>query len=400
MRISVSVEYRFQRTPEGAVWTSSAYPYPFWTQFLAVFEAVQVVARVQEVARAEAAWARCDGPGVSFAAMPYYVGPLGYLRQLRRTQRAAAQAVGADEAALLYVPSPLGSFLAGRLRRRGQPYGVHVVGDPAAVFAPGVIEHPLRPLLQWWTPRQLRQVCAGACAASYVTEAYLQRLYPCPGQVAGISDVELPAQALVGDPRPERPPVTREAPLRVVYVGSLAQLYKGPDVMLEAVARCVGQGLPVALTMVGDGGYRGMLEARAAELGLGEQVRFTGNLPAGAAVREQLDAADLFVLPSRTEGLPRAVVEAMARGLPCVATPVGGIPELLAAEDLAPVGDAAALAEKMLEVTHEPGRLAAMSARNLARARDFEASVLQPRREALWQHLREMTEARLQGRAH
>ena len=90
-------------------------------------------------------------------------------------------------------------------------------------------------------------------------------------------------------------------------------------------------------------------------------MTFLGQLPAGEMVRAQLDKADLFILPSKTEGLPRALVEAMARALPCIGTTVGGIPELLPSEDLVPPGDVKALAETIEDVLRRPERLAKMS---------------------------------------
>ncbi|MEM7587711.1 MAG: glycosyltransferase, partial [Acidobacteriota bacterium] len=93
-----------------------------------------------------------------------------------------------------------------------------------------------------------------------------------------------------------------------------------------------------------------------------------------------LDQAHLFLLPSHSEGLPRSLVEAMARALPCIASPAGGIPSLLAPEDLVPAGDAAGLAAKILDVVRDPNRLSAMSRRNLETVQAFEASHLTRRR--------------------
>ncbi|MGI6079106.1 MAG: glycosyltransferase family 4 protein [Fastidiosipilaceae bacterium] len=267
-----------------------------------------------------------------------------------------------------------------------------MVGDPYDVFAPGAVRHPLRPLLRWWSPRRLRKLCAGACAAAYVTERTLQRRYP-PAPDAyttHYSSVELPAEAFVPAARVWAVPPDRT---RLVFVGSLAQMYKAPDVLLEAVARCRAQGLACQLAMVGDGKHRSELEARARALGLEDSVRFMGQIPAGDAVRQQLDAADLFVLPSRTEGLPRAMIEAMARGLPCIGTSVGGIPELLPVEDLVSPGDADALAAKMRAMLADPQRMTAMSRRNLEKARQFADEVLRQRRTAFYTYVRERTEA-------
>lgn len=183
----------------------------------------------------------------------------------------------------------------------------------------------------------------------------------------------------------------------LIIVGTLAQFYKAPDVLIDAVAACVREGLNLKLILVGDGKHRAELEARAATLGLGERVCFCGQLTAGDDVRKQLDQADLFVLPSHQEGLPRAMVEAMAWGLPCIGSTVGGIPELLPSEDMVPPGDVAALARKIREVVTNPKRMARMSARNLEKAKEYRDEVLRERRNVLYRYIRERTEAWLKA---
>jgi glycosyltransferase involved in cell wall biosynthesis len=185
-----------------------------------------------------------------------------------------------------------------------------------------------------------------------------------------------------------RQPLAPPTVARVVLVGSLAQPYKGVDILLRSAAGCSAAGRAVEVVVVGDGKYRSELERLAVELGLQGRVTFTGNVPAGSAVRTVLDGADLFVLPSRTEGLPRAVIEAMARALPCIGSNVGGLPELLAAEDLVPSGDVAALTATLLEVLGDAARLAAMSSRNLEKAREFHHDALSAKRRAFYRHLR------------
>jgi glycosyltransferase involved in cell wall biosynthesis len=181
------------------------------------------------------------------------------------------------------------------------------------------------------------------------------------------------------------------SPVRGVFVGTLAQLYKAPDVLLEAIRIAVNGGIEIDLTIVGDGQHRPKLEQASREMGVGQVVHFLGHLPAGDSVRQQLDAADLFILPSRQEGLPRAMIEAMARALPCIGTKVGGIPELLEPEDLVEPNDAAALAAKIVEVIKNPERLSQMSARNLTKANEFRDETLQERRTEFYAHIREST---------
>jgi glycosyltransferase involved in cell wall biosynthesis len=266
-----------------------------------------------------------------------------------------------------------------------------VVADPKGIFAPGAIRHPLRPLLRWYFPARLRRQCRSACAVSYVTREALQTLYPGRPDAfqTHYSSVELGPECFVDAPRAPRP----EGPLEIVFVGTLETYYKAPDVLLQALSTCRRDGLDFRLTMLGDGRHRRELEALAASLGVDRWVRIAGLLPAGPAVREHLDHADLFVLPSRQEGLPRAMIEAMARGLPCIGSTAGGIPELLDRECLVPGGDAAALASKIREVAQDPARLAAMSRRNLARSSEYREELLKQRRRAFYCHLRDATGA-------
>jgi len=186
--------------------------------------------------------------------------------------------------------------------------------------------------------------------------------------------------------------------VKLILVGTLAQLYKGPDVLIHAVGACVREGLNIELVFVGSGGYQAQLEARAAALGIGTRVQFRGQLAAAEAVRAELDRADLFVLPSRQEGLPRAMIEAMARALPCIGSSVGGTPELLPAEDMVPPNDASALARRIREVVGDPPRMVRMSARNLEKAREYRYDVLSERRRVFYENVKRATAAWLKGR--
>lgn len=124
------------------------------------------------------------------------------------------------------------------------------------------------------------------------------------------------------------PPVNREgAPVALLCVGRLTPA-KGQVLLVQACARLRDAGVPFRLTMVGEGPDRVRVEAEITRQGLGAQVRLTGALPQDG-VRRELAAADVFVLPSLAEGIPVVLMEAMSSGVPCVSTPVNGIPELI-----------------------------------------------------------------------
>ena len=116
-------------------------------------------------------------------------------------------------------------------------------------------------------------------------------------------------------------------PLQMLCVGRLTPA-KGQVLLVQACAKLRDAGVPFQLTLVGAGPDRARVEAAVAAAGLAAQVTLTGALNQ-AEVRERFARADLFVLPSLAEGIPVVLMEAMASGVPCVTTPVNGIPELV-----------------------------------------------------------------------
>jgi glycosyltransferase involved in cell wall biosynthesis len=135
-------------------------------------------------------------------------------------------------------------------------------------------------------------------------------------------------------------------PPGTLAVGTVANLLpgKGHDLLLEAVRRVASERADAQFFLVGDGYLRPALERRASELGIADRVRFVGSVLDATRL---LPAFDIAAHASLAEGLPNAVLEAAAAGLPIVATAAGGTGEIIRDGEtglLAPTGDAAALA--------------------------------------------------------
>jgi glycosyltransferase involved in cell wall biosynthesis len=381
--VAVALEYRFGRDGTGRVLAQNHYHHQFWTRYHVAFDEVVVVGRVAPIDGPADGWREVEGPGVRFVALPGYVGPWQYLFRLRALRAVAGEVVAGTSACVLRVPGQVGALLEGAARRAGRPFAVEVVGDPADSLASGAIRSPLAPVFRALAVRRLRAQCRDAVAAAYVTASTLQQRYPPGGYTTHYSDVDLPDEAFAA-PRPAR----SDRRLRAVFIGSLEQPYKGLDVVLESARACEDAGCGFDLEVLGDGVLRPRYERQAADLGLTGSVCFAGRIPSGPPVWERLRAADLYVLASFAEGLPRALIEAMAAGLPCIGTSVGGVPELLAAEDLVPPRDPAALTALLRTVITDPARRDAMAAHNHEAAADFREAVLGERRVNLYRRLR------------
>jgi glycosyltransferase involved in cell wall biosynthesis len=171
-----------------------------------------------------------------------------------------------------------------------------------------------------------------------------------------------------------------------IQIAALAP-HKSQTTLLQAAAAATGAAPRLRVWIAGEGALQEALAAEHRSLGLGDRVRFLG-------FREDvvplLRAADLFVLSSYLEGLGTSVLDAMAAGLPVVATAVGGVPEIVQADMtglLVPPKDPGALAAAMGRLTADPALRAAMGAHGRERARAFSADRTASLTRALYEEL-------------
>jgi glycosyltransferase involved in cell wall biosynthesis len=372
--------------------------YSLWSRYLEVFDEVVVLARVSRNHGSNGEQQRADGPGVRFRALPDYTGPWQYLRSLHTARLTTREAIAENNFYLLRAPGFVSQMAWREILALKKPYAVEVLGDPWDSLSPGSWPNILRPPFRFVATHQLRRICAGGMAVNYVTFGTLQRRYPPPkdAYAVGFSDVILERRGTVASFVEERRLRLRERPwidakknipFRVGFIGSFALLYKGPDVLLRAASMC-RRHINLHLQMIGDGRYLAKMKILAAKLGIEEHVQFTGQVPSGTSILNFLDSIDLFVMPSRQEGLPRALVEAMSRGCPCIGSAVGGIPELLDPSDLVPANSPEKLANLILEVASDSNRLLVMSARNLAKAAQFNPETLNCSRRAFLEEVK------------
>lgn len=197
------------------------------------------------------------------------------------------------------------------------------------------------------------------------------------------------AVGVVPNAAPAVPPFTREPapgePVRVAYLGGFANPAKGGDVLLAALPELLAAPAPPRLTLAGPG----ELPAAAAALAAGPGVEWAGWLgpeEKDALLRE----AEVFVMPSRSEGLPMALLEAMAYGMAVVATRAGGIPEVV--DDgvdgcLVPAEDPGALAAALAGLSADPERRRQLGEAARRRAEALDVDEVAGRLEALYDSL-------------
>lgn len=386
MKLVFVTEARFIKDVQGNFYGESSFNFEFWGRYLTVFSEVIVMARVRnDVNYIGKANLKSSTEKVSFIELPYFIGPLQYLKNRKALKAQIKESI--DNVATIYicrVPGTIGNLTIKYLRQQKIPFGIEVVGDPWDVFAPGSIKHPLRFYFRLKGYFDLKRNATKASAALYVTKNKLQQRYPVSSGVfqTSASNVKIKDELIIAQPKVH---IFKEQ-YSLISIGSLEQMYKAPDVVLKAVKALNNEGVSCKLVWLGDGIYKIQMQNFAMELGIVDYVDFKGNVGVNE-VREHLLAADIFVLASRTEGLPRAVIEAMAVGLPCLGTNVGGIPELLDGKALIPKDNPIALTEKIKELISDPSFYNEQAARNLMESANYKESILCEKREEFYNYL-------------
>jgi glycosyltransferase involved in cell wall biosynthesis len=297
--------------------------------------------------------------------------------------------------------SPARDFAAAlqlwRLFRRRRPAIVHThtakagfVGRLAAWLAgvPVVIHQPHGHVSYgyWNRPRTAMFVALERLAAHWTdtivtltpreVQEHLQRRIGRPEQFAVVpSGVPTRALRAAAPPRSEARARLGLSPESYVIAGvGRLEPVKGFDLLVAALVDVAARVPSTHLLLIGSGAEHDALRARASVLGIADRVHITGSV---TDVTGYLAGADLLAVPSRNEGMSRVLVEAMALGLPVVATRVGGITDVVDEECavMVPPDDASTLAEALVELGLDAARRAKLGAAARPRAEAFSTTV-------------------------
>lgn len=293
-------------------------------RYLKEFDHLYVIARVYNSNQVIESAYLSESDDITFIPIPAYRGIIGFIRNYLKINKILSSIINKKEGAYLCrVPSLLGQIMSIRLYLIDKPYALEVVGDPYEVFAFNTIKAlffmPMKYLSYWG----LKFISKKASTLLYVTKYNLQHRYPASKYVPTYSASNVDIEELYYD----RKCNSREM-VTLIAIGTLDQMYKGPDIAIDIVRILRGKNIQCQLVWLGDGKYKADMLNYSRCNGVENYVMFKGNLPKKEVI-ENLLMSDIFILPSRTEGMPRALIEAMACGLPCVATNVGGVSELL-----------------------------------------------------------------------
>lgn len=375
-------EARFIKDLKGNIYGDASFSHSLWDRYLQVFDGVFIIARVKTDVNFEGnPLYLSNSKNVSFIEVPHYIGPLEYLKKRRTVKKVIKDNVDrlADCKFICRVPGQISDLVISALKRTNKKYALEVVGDPDDVFAPGTIKHPLRRYFRNKMVRSIKNNIQNASAVLYVTKKTLQNKYPVKNGTYSTyaSDVKLESSETIKFSKKWQLKNT----INITSIGSLEQMYKAPDIVLEAIniVNTNNKKIEANLLWLGDGKFKKQMIELAKEKGIEKNVSFIGNVNK-QQVFEHLSNSDIFVLASRTEGLPRAIIEAMSIGIPVIGTKVGGIPELIEDSVLVEKNNAISLANKIKEIATNEDFYNQQAKRNLEEVKNYKEEFLSQRR--------------------
>ena len=358
----------------------------FLCRYLRVFDCVKYVLRCIEEPELKPGRALMEGNRIEFVPVPIFHGPIQYAKNYFKVRRSVKNVVNGCDAAILRLPSTVAQLISGDVLKSRIPYAVEVVFD--AKDGADTSESILEKILWKIIHHKMTKLCYNADGVSCVTEKYLQQRYFSKKANHFTSHYSTLAldKSFCTSPRqfPEKDILT------IAHVDMQLELNgrKGTRQVIDALSLLKNRGIFVNVVFAGEdrGNSKEIIMEYAASVGVDKQVSCPGFL-SRAELGSLLDRSDLFVLPTKAEGLPRVIIEAMAKGLPVVTTPASGNPELIREEYLVDYKDVEGMAQKIAELVMSKDAYERASKSNYNKSLEYAPDILQNRRDIFYSGL-------------
>lgn len=381
MQLYFYTEARFVLAKDGKIYNpNGVQKRDVFKRYLEVFENINIIARVKKdnnyiIDKNHIV----EGDNIKVFPIAYYNGFLDYLSKYFIVQNDIKKIVLNSKNAvhILRLPGNIGTIASKYLMN----YGVEVVGDPFDVFDTKFYKNPLLYILKYKAYYDLKRIVKKSNCALYVTRYTLQKRYPNRNMFSA-SNVKILKDDIISKPKK----LVKED-VKLLSIGTLEQLYKSPDVVIELIKELREEGINISLNWIGEGKYKESMLYLVKKYNLKSCVSFIGYISNKNLLYQEIDNSDIFIIASKTEGLPRVVIEVFSRGLPVIGTAVGGIPELVSNELLCKVDDISQMKFLIKKLISDKEFYESNSKKNIEISKGYTEDILQKNRVEFYKSL-------------
>lgn len=393
MKLLIVTDAHIFVLPDNTYWCDSVETYAFWTRFLDVFDSLRIVARVKNIISLGPQYRRADGPNVEIWPVPFYQGPKQLIGKYRLIHQNLKGCYEDCSCALFRMPSQIG-FMTLTHKPAALPYAGEIVYCQKDSVCGQRLS--IRKILDAIISIKLKIFCKNANGVSYVTKETIQKYYPCHALKYGESERYFSSyySTITLDDNAYYKPRNYSNKSRITLIISDAAMNddrKGEITFISVVNELNKRGMNVYGVIIGDGKLLVDYKKMVLRLGLQKKIRFTGMISDYQILKKELIEADIYVLPTKGEGLPRGIIEAMALGMPVLSTPVGGIPEIIDNNYLFSPKDVQGFVDTIISLIENKDVLNQISKKNFEIAKEFNNKKLQLRRNEFYRKLALLT---------
>lgn len=393
MKALVILENHFIRDSNGKVWCNRIIDYEYLKRYLNIFEEIIVCGRFSHKEVIEDKKMLCvSGKNVEFLELPDFIGAIGLLKNYFKIRKLIKSILNDIDCCLMRAPTHLAFVTYDIFIKNNIPFAVEFMMAADKMFEG---DSSVKKILNSFLVYKAKDMCKKANGVSYVTDHILQKIYPCHATLypkdntyftESYSSINLPEKFFYEQ---KWNPNKKPSVFRIIHTGYMDSYRKGQDTLIKAIKIVIDKGYTnIKLVLIGDGNKRKEFEELVISLGLSNYVEFKGLISNKNELMDELKKSNLFVFPTHSEGLPRSIIEAMAVGLPCISSPVDGIPELLDEEYLIDYNNLEGYAEKIIELINNWEQMIIEGKKNYYMSKKYCLENLECKRNEFYKKLR------------
>ena len=330
----IVLEHHFIKDKNNNIWCKRVINNKYLSRYLKVFSKIIVCARFDyEDEIKNNNYNLIDCKNVTFIELPEFVGLKGIIKNYFKIKAAIKNNIDKFDCVIMRAPTHLSLLTYKIFLKNKKPYALEFIGGANMMLSD---ESIINKLLNKLVDKKYKKICLKANGVAYVTKEILQKEYPCKAlkykndlryfttsySSINLEDKDYYVQNWKSNKKPEK--------FIISHTGYMDTNKKGHDTLIYVAKKLVDLNIKnFQINFVGDGAKFEEYKSLVHELNLDEYINFCGSKNCKEEVLSILRQSHLFILPSHVEGLPRSIIEAMACSLPCIASPVNGIPELL-----------------------------------------------------------------------
>jgi len=395
MDLLLVLEHHFYKDQNNKYWCRRVINREFIERYLEIFEDITIFARVDDINAKEAEknnYNKISGNNTNFLELPDFRGIKSLILNLVKIISKFKYNYNNYNCIMFRAPSPL-SLLLYRFVRNNKIIGVEFVMGADNFFAKkGIINKSLNKFID----NEAKNLCLKANGVSYVTSNYLQQKYPsysikyseddkhfdCHYSSVKLEDYNYVKKDWNKNDIPKE--------FKIIHIGYMDSNRKGHKILIKSIKNVIQQGYSIKAIFIGDGKMKEEFIELADNLNIKNKINFFGATNNKKLIVDFLKKSHLFVLPSKSEGLPRVIIEAMAASTPCIASNADGIPELVDDEFIIESNLPKDYANKIIELINNWPKMIEVSRSNYKKSLEFHKDKLKNKRNSFYKKLKQI----------